>query len=330
MPLFRRTGSGDGGCFVRNSFVDVEGTQAVVPARPPALNQSSWWPVSGSKRRRRASNSHWAENSAKPLQAMSSSVAGSPGMTARAFAVVDDQDRAAGVVAEFGQRAEEGAHREQVAGVFAADRQVGRVDRHAGRLFLADDSAEGPHVVSVVEVGKLGRQLEIVERLERQAAGRTDAAGDRLQGGQPRFAGEKQRAARLGDGEVAEERRAAGERNQQVGRERRFERFERAEDAAGLGGGQDTGDQVASLELARVELGCGVEREPLVVRGVQSVDFSGCREGRRGRRRKDEEPSPRPSPIGMGEGGRAASAGLASTLRCNALPLLAGCSPFSS
>ena len=139
----------------------------------------------------------------------------------------------------------------------------------------ADDSPEGPQVVGAVEVGEFWTQLEIVERFERQAAGRTDAAGDRLQSVEARFAGEKQRAARLGDGEVAEERGAAGERNQQVGRERRFERLEGPEDAAGLGGGQDAGDQVAGLELARVELGGGEEGEPVVVGGVLSVEFGG-------------------------------------------------------
>ena len=73
---------------------------------------------------------------------------------------------------------------------------------------------------------------EIVERFEAQAAGRADAAGDRLQGGQARFAGKKQCAARLGDGEFAQEWRTAGQRDQQVGRERGFQRFKRAEDAA--------------------------------------------------------------------------------------------------
>src|SRR5580704_929700 len=48
-------------------------------------------------------------------------------------------------------------------------------------------------------------------------------------------------------------------------------------------------------------------------------------------RRSDALVAGRPSPIGLGEGARAAaSAGLASTLRCNAPPLLAGFSPFSS
>src|ERR1700722_4391898 len=73
--------------------------------------------------------------------------------------------------------------------------------------------------------------------------------------GSPDSPGRKGARPGWGHGETAEERGAAGDRDQQVGGQRRFERLERAEDAAGLAGRQNAADEVAGFILPRIKLG---------------------------------------------------------------------------
>ena len=140
-----------------------------------------------------------------------------------------------------------------------------------GRSF-ADDPPQGPHVGGRSSRGQLGRKLEIVERLERQAAGRqmrraidcSAARPDSPERNSTRPGSATGNWPRNGVPLASEINRSAVSDVLSV--------LNAPKMPPGCAGRQNAGDQVASLELARVELGGGEEWEPVFIGSLGEVE----------------------------------------------------------